>query len=359
MTTQFAILKALPAGLTFTSAKLFTIAAPDTLVTGNMFDFSNRTNATSQYVVSIDRAAALPAGDYTLVAYIGTKPTAELQCTFAGTDGETATETPEVAVLDTATRVKLAADQPDYAPATATSLTAALTKIRKFFQLSLRKDAAISTDNATELTEINADGGTGVGGYLSTTDSQEAIRDNSGGGGGGSATAENQTTIIGHLTDIKGTGWSSATDTLKKIRDAVSNLISTSVVVPGPVLTAVGMPATLEIGDSYEEESCLTIYIRDENDDPVSAAVGHDFTDEDFAPTFVIAPTPGSSRGRVKGTVTYVDPGGSDEPYLKVEIPSSQSKLAVAGEASVQLVLKWTGAEKTLLNTTVIWLPRI
>lgn len=263
------------------------------------------------------------------------------------------------AVLDAAARVKLAADQPDYAPATATSLTAALTKIRKFFQLSLRKDAAISTDNATELTEINADGGSGIGGYLSTTDSQEAIRDNSGGGGGGSATAENQTTIIGHLTDIKGTGWSSDTDTLKKIRDAISNLISTSVVVPGPVLTAVGMPATLEIGDSYEEESCLTIYIRDENDDPVSAAVGHDFTDEDFAPTFVIAPTPGSSRGRVKGIVTYVDPGGSDEPYLKVEIPSSQSKLAVAGEASVQLVLKWTGAEKTLLNTTVIWLPRI
>lgn len=281
------------------------------------------------------------------------QPTVSGRTLNVNTDGE------GDAVLDTATRVKLAADQPDYAPATATSLTAALTKIRKFFQLSLRKDAAISTDNATELTEINADGGSGIGGYLSTTDSQEAIRDNSGGGGGGSATAENQTTIIGHLTDIKGTGWSSATDTLKKIRDAVSNLISTSVVVPGPVLTAVGMPATLEIGDSYEEESCLTIYIRDENDDPVSAAVGHDFTDGDFAPTFVIAPTPGSSRGRVKGIVTYVDPGGSDEPYLKVEIPSSQSKLAVAGEASVQLVLKWTGAEKTLLNTTVIWLPRI
>lgn len=263
------------------------------------------------------------------------------------------------AELNAATRVKLAADQPDYAPATATALTAALTKIRKFFQLSLRKDTAIATDNATELTEINADGGTGVGGYLSTSDSQEAIRDNSGGGGGGSATAENQTTIIGHLTDIKGTGWSSATDTLKKIRDAISNLISTSVVVPGPVLTAVGMPATLEIGDSYEEESCLTIYIRDADDNPVSAAVGHDFTDEDFAPTFVIAPTPGSSCGRVKGTVTYVDPGGSDEPYLKVDIPSSQSKLAVAGEASVQLVLKWPGAEKTLLNTTVRWLPRI
>lgn len=222
-----------------------------------------------------------------------------------------------VAVLNTTARVKLDASQPDYAPATVTGLSALTTKIRKYFQLSLRKDAAIATDNATELTEINANGGSGGGTYLSTTDSQEAIR------------------------------------------DAIPNFVSSIIFLPPPVLTPVGMPETLEIGDSYDEDAALTIYIRDENDDPVSAAVGHDFTDGDFAPTFVIAPTPGSPRGRVKGTVTYVVPGGSDEPYLKVEIPSSQSKLAVAGEASVQLVLKWPGAEKTLLNTTVIWLPRI
>ena len=56
------------------------------------------------------------------------------------------------------------------------------TKLRKFFQLSLRKDAAIATDNATELTELNADGGSGAGGYLSTTDSLEAIKDATGSG---------------------------------------------------------------------------------------------------------------------------------------------------------------------------------
>lgn len=38
---------------------------------------------------------------------------------------------------------------------------------------------------------------------------------------GGDATAANQTTIITHLTDIKGGGWSSSTDTLEKIRDAL------------------------------------------------------------------------------------------------------------------------------------------
>lgn len=51
-------------------------------------------------------------------------------------------------------------------------------KLLKYFQLALRKDAAIATDNATELTAINADGGSGAGGYLNTSDSQQALRDN-------------------------------------------------------------------------------------------------------------------------------------------------------------------------------------
>ena len=56
-------------------------------------------------------------------------------------------------------------------------------KLLKYVQLLARKDAAIATDNATELTEINANGGSGAGAYVSTTDSQEAIRDNAGSGG--------------------------------------------------------------------------------------------------------------------------------------------------------------------------------
>lgn len=43
--------------------------------------------------------------------------------------------------------------------------------------------------------------------------------DGVGGGGGGDATAANQTTIINHLTDIKGPTWAIATDSLKAIRD--------------------------------------------------------------------------------------------------------------------------------------------
>lgn len=68
-------------------------------------------------------------------------------------------------------------------------------KLRKYVQLLARKDAAIATDNATELAEINANEGSGAGGYSSQTDSQEALRDRgdaawvTGSGGGGGATA--------------------------------------------------------------------------------------------------------------------------------------------------------------------------
>lgn len=53
-----------------------------------------------------------------------------------------------------------------------------LTKLLKYVQLIVRKDSAIATDNATELTAINANGGSGAGSFDNTTDSEQAIRDN-------------------------------------------------------------------------------------------------------------------------------------------------------------------------------------
>jgi len=50
-------------------------------------------------------------------------------------------------------------------------------KLLKYIQLLARKDAAIAADNAAELTEINANGGSGAGAYANTTEAQEAIRD--------------------------------------------------------------------------------------------------------------------------------------------------------------------------------------
>lgn len=69
----------------------------------------------------------------------------------------------------------------DYDPPTRTELTSdinsVLSKVLKYFQLLFRKDAAIATDNATELTAINANGGSGAGAFDNTTESTEAIRD--------------------------------------------------------------------------------------------------------------------------------------------------------------------------------------
>lgn len=65
-----------------------------------------------------------------------------------------------------------------------------LAKLLAYIQLLVRSDAAIETDNATELTAINADGGSGAGNFSAQTDSVEAIRDRGDAawitGGGGS-----------------------------------------------------------------------------------------------------------------------------------------------------------------------------
>lgn len=68
---------------------------------------------------------------------------------------------------------KTAAD----ATAVASSFTSVLSKLLKYVQLMVRKDAAIATDNATELTAINANGGTGAGSFDNTTEAVQAIRD--------------------------------------------------------------------------------------------------------------------------------------------------------------------------------------
>lgn len=55
-------------------------------------------------------------------------------------------------------------------------------KLLKYVQLLARSDAAIATDNATELTAINADGGSGAGDFSNQTDADEALKDHIGNG---------------------------------------------------------------------------------------------------------------------------------------------------------------------------------
>lgn len=62
-------------------------------------------------------------------------------------------------------------------PILGVGVQAEVPKLLKYVQLLARSDAAITTDNATELVEINANGGSGAGDFAATSDSQEALRD--------------------------------------------------------------------------------------------------------------------------------------------------------------------------------------
>ena len=118
--------------------------------------------------------------------------------------------------------------------ATLANQTAILAKLLKYVQLLARSDAAIETDNATELTAINADGGSGAGNFSAQTDAQEALAD----AGGGDATAANQSIIIGYIdteiaaikTVVDGiqTDLSNGTDglgALKTLIDAIDTVV--------------------------------------------------------------------------------------------------------------------------------------
>lgn len=156
------------------------------------------------------------------------------------------------------------------------------TKMQRYVSLLVRSDDAVFTDLLSELGELNANYGSGGGDYSNLFDSQEAVRDqlttvgtdvdsiledtselqtdwadggrldlllDAAGSGGGDATAENQTTIISHLTGIKGGGWSASTDTLEKIRDS---LRTASITITGPV-TSTGRVSVIK-GDDYSAD---------------------------------------------------------------------------------------------------------
>ena len=161
------------------------------------------------------------------------------------------------------------------------------------------------------------------------------------------------------LTDIKGAGWSSTTDTLEKIRDAITaaldSIIASVSVTPGALS---GWPETMSIGDSYTDECgrSIHLFVRDASDDPITAIGSHAFTDADFTATVILSQ--GAQRGRVIGTATWeVGPEG----YLNVQIPSKESRRAAEGTATVQVLLKWTdsGDQYTLPATTTRWIAQL
>lgn len=118
---------------------------------------------------------------------------------------------------------------------TLTTLDAAWAKMRKWFQLLFRKDSAISTDYASEITEINENTGTGTGSFSSQTDSIEAIRDRGDAawtsGSGGDWTSDEKT-VIKAVLGIPASGTTPdapTTGVLAIIRDRIGAFTGTGV----------------------------------------------------------------------------------------------------------------------------------
>jgi hypothetical protein len=129
MTTQTAQIHTFDYGASLSSATLRNIA-DDTLVA--TADSVNEVTADSGlYAAVFDEASVIAAGTYRLRAVISGQPI-NRYVTLAGTDNEVVQSRSErLAELDSATRVKLDATQPDYAPATAAALAAAKTILDK------------------------------------------------------------------------------------------------------------------------------------------------------------------------------------------------------------------------------------
>jgi hypothetical protein len=176
---------------------------------------------------------------------------------------------------------------------------------------------------------------------------------------GGDATSSNQQVIIQHLEQIKGTGWSS-TDTLEAIRDLVSAGVGSALATLGFTAgTITGFPTTLRVGDSYVSavNRSITVFLRDQANTPITSLGSKNFSDADFAPSVTISQE--GNAGRVETTVGWVPPANGNEGYLQIQIPSSASKSARVGAATVQVRLRWTGIDVTLATQAVTWLPAV
>ncbi len=72
---------------------------------------------------------------------------------------------------------RLTATRAGYLDNLSAGAVATASKLLKYIRLLARKDAGATIDDITELNEINANSGNGVGAYSNGTDSQEALRD--------------------------------------------------------------------------------------------------------------------------------------------------------------------------------------
>lgn len=181
MTTQYAVLPA-RSGRSYT-AKLFAVSDLTTEITVTSITVSELA-VKGLFRAAIVKPAVVAAGDYVLSLLWNSTGAAVGYFTFAGTDGETATETAVLAELDSAS---VSAVQSGLATSSSvstlqvavdaiTAIFTGMTSLPNWLRRALRKDSG-TAGMTTAQTEINNTGGA----FAGTTDSLEAIRDNSGG----------------------------------------------------------------------------------------------------------------------------------------------------------------------------------
>lgn len=370
-----------------TTTNGITVTSPfDSIVGKHLIeiDTSNSTGdsgfwaAGSEYRVELNSAKTISSivqsgvvvGRFALVAAGVLRPTVDGRTiAVSATTGKVTAEAVE---LDPTARVKLDASQPDYAPLKLSDYTAPANSdvtLIKAKTDNLPSDPAdqsliIDATNAV-MARLGAPAGASMSADVAAVKSDTASLL--------SRLTANAATAIQNLWHmITGTGASSkftvaalenapsATgvdelialqeEILASVNAYIAGIAASASLSPG---TIVGFPTTLTIGDSYTDDcnSAIHVFIRDDNDDPITSVGSHDFTDGDFAPECII--TQNGNTGRVKCEVEYVT--ASPENYLKIQIPSKESRRATAGIATVQVLLKWDGAQKALSKQTVTW----
>jgi hypothetical protein len=274
--------------------------------------------------------ADVAAGSYRLKLKADGEVVATREVTFAGTDNETVQSGVRAEldsdVGDQITGIKAKTDNLPSDPADQSLIIAATDAVMT------RLGAPAGASIAADIAAIDV----GAGSSDWTTDERAAIRAILGIPASGTTPADPTTGILDNIRDL-----------------VVAYIAAALATVNGTSGTIVGFPATLNVGDSYTDDcnSSIHVFIRDESDDPITAVGTHDFTDGDFAPECII--TQNGNTGRVKCEVEYVT--ASPESYLKIQIPSKESRRATPGIATVQVLLKWDGAQKVLSKQTVTW----
>lgn len=210
--------------------------AVDIAASKTVTDAVNTKIGTPSVTVSADIATRLASASYTAPDNAGISSAASSAASAASAASAVNTKigTPVVSVAADIASVKT--DTGTTIPGLFSTLT---TKVRKFLQLLVRKDSAIATDNATELSELNANGGSGAGAFNQSTDSLEAIRDR------GDAA---------WITGASGGAGDAEQATLLAVQQTVNNIasaISGTVVVSGRV--APGGRLTVYQGEEWSE----------------------------------------------------------------------------------------------------------